>query len=282
MALQYKKNTDGFVELSDEGHPLVFDDQEDEPRNFPLDAIHLYSKVPTLQAEAKKYRESRDQLQSKLGMLGDDVDPEDLAVKLKVLGEYGDITPQKAKEAQELLNNLKDVDEKNAIQIEKVKAGVAESYESKIRDIDAQNQQRFSSYESDINRKDAAIRNLLIKGAFDRNEFIKERTVLTPDIAYDSFGKFFTVEEGDEGLSVHAVDRSGEKIFSKAKPGEYAAPDEAIELIISDYPQKDNIIRTTSGGSNAGGNASGGHGNRQKMAELASMPAGERLKALRR
>ena len=282
MALQYKKNKDGFIELSEEGHPLVFDDQDEEPTDFPLDAIHLYSKVPTLQAEAKRYRESRDKLQGKLGMLGEDVDLEDLSAKLKLLQDYGDITPKKAKEAQELLNNLKDVDEKNVVEIEKVKAGVAESYESKIRDIDAQYEQKISSYTNNINRKDGAIRNLLIKGAFDRNEFIKERTVLTPDIAYDSFGKFFVVEEGDEGLSVHAVDRSGEKIFSKAKPGEYAAPDEAIELIINDYPQKDNIIRTTSGGSNAGGNASGGHGNRQKMAELASMPAGERLKALRR
>jgi len=163
-----------------------------------------------------------------------------------------------------------------------VKAGVAESYEGKIKDIDTQHQHQISSLETNIQRKDGAIRNLIIKGAFDRNEFIKDRTVLTPDIAYDSFGKYFVVEDGENGISVYAVDRSGEKIFSKAKPGEYASPDEAIELIINDYPQKDNIMRTTSGGSNSGGNASGGSAKRQRMAELTSMPAGERLKALRR
>ena len=281
MALQYKKNKDGYIEMSEEGHPIVFDDQDEEEKAFALDAIHLYSKVPALQAEAKKYREEKDKLSKKLGMFGEDVEPEDIANRLKTLEEFGNITPKEAREAKEMLKNLKDVDEDNKVQIEKVKAGVAESYESKIRDIDAQYQQKLGSYEDNIRRKDSAIRNLIIKGAFDRNEFIKERTVLTPDIAYDSFGKFFVVEDTDKGLSVYAVDRSGEKIFSKAKPGEYAQPDEAIELIINDYPSKDNILRTSTGGSNAGGNSSGG-GNRQRMAELAQMPAGERLKQLRR
>jgi len=282
MALQYRVAGDGkSVELSEDGHPLVFDDQDEDEKVFPLDAIHLYSKVPTLQAEAKKYRESKEQLQTKLGALGD-IDPIEFGDKIKLLEEYGDITPKEAKEAKELLKNLEDVDSKNAIQIDKVKAGVADSYESKIRDIDAKFNQKISALENNIQRKDGAIRNLIIKGAFDRNEFIKDRTVLTPDIAYDSFGKFFVVEDGEQGVSVYAVDRSGEKIFSKAKPGEYASPDEAIELIINDYPQKDNIMRTTSGGSSSSGNVGGNQGKRQKMAELSQMPAGERLKALRR
>jgi hypothetical protein len=281
MALQYKMAEDNVMELSGDGHPLVFDDQDENEKAFPLDAIHLYSKVPTLQAEAKKYRESKEKLQETLGLFGD-ASPEDISVKLKTLEDFGGITPKEAKEAKDLIKNLKDVDSENAVQIEKVKAGVAESYESKIRDIDAQYAQKFASQDITIQRKDGAIRNLIIKGAFDRNAFIKERTVLTPDIAYDSFGKFFIVEDGDDGVSVYAVDRSGEKIFSKAKPGEYAAPDEAIELIINDYPQKDNIMRTLSGGSNAGGNSTGTRGDRQKMLELSKMPAGARLKELRR
>jgi hypothetical protein len=119
----------------------------------------------------------------------------------------------------------------------------------------------------------------LIKEAIEEEA---EQIAEVQSIPVDEVGKFFIVEEGEGGLSVHAVDRTGEKIFSRAKPGEYAEPDEAIELIINDYPHKYNILRTMTGGSSSGGNTSTSAGKRSKTMELANLPAGERLKALRR
>lgn len=281
MALQYKKTDSGKIDVDGNGNPLVFDDEEEEEKTFGLDAIHLYSKIPTLQAEAKTYREERDKLHQRMAPFGE-AKPEDILAKIRRLDAFGDISPEKAKEALELVDNLKDVDEQNAVKIEKVKAGVADSYESRIRDIDTAHAKRVGEMEQAMQRKDYAIRNLVIKGAFDRSEFIRDATVLTPDIAYDSFGRYFVVEEGDDGLQVYALDRAGEKIFSKAKPGEYAEPEEAIELLINSYPQRDSILRSTGGGSGAGGNANQRASKRAKMAELASLPAVERLKALHR
>ena len=95
MALQYKLK-DGHIETSEDGHPLVFDDQDEDQKEFALDAIHLYSKVPTLQGESKKYREANEQLKSKLSMFGE-VEPEEIAEKLQTLEEFGEITPKEAK-----------------------------------------------------------------------------------------------------------------------------------------------------------------------------------------
>ena len=277
MALAYKLLDDGVgIQLDEEGRPVVIDDEDE--KEFGLDAIHLYSKIPALQAEAKTYREEKQALQKKLEPFGD-VDIQEAVDRLRA---FEGIDPEAARTALETVQNLEALDKEKNIEIERVKAGVAESYKSKIKDIDAAHAQKVEVMQTSLQQKDQVIRNLLIRGAFDRSEFIKEQTVLTPDIAYDSFGKYFQVEEDGTEVKVFALDRSGEKIFSKANPGEYASPEEAIELIINEYPQKDSILRTSSGGSGAGGNTSVTSTKRAKLKALAAMPPAERLNALRR
>jgi hypothetical protein len=279
MALAYKYLDGGSgIAVDANSNPIVFDDENEDEKEFGLDAIHLYSKIPALQAEAKKYREERQVLQTKLEPFGEE-DPVEL---LKRLQAFGDLDPEKAKKAVSVVSNLDDLDKDKNIEIERVKAGVAESYKSKIKDIDIVNEQKISGFQNSLTQKDQVIRNLLIRGAFDRSEFIKDQTVLTSDIAYDSFGRFFQVEEDGANVQVFALDRAGEKIFSKASPGEYASPEEAIELIINGYPQKDSILRSHSGGSGAGGNKDVGGSKKAKLRALAAMGPAERLNALRR
>jgi len=277
MALAYKYLEDNVgIAVDDNNNPIVFDDEDE--KEFGLDAIHLYSKIPALQAEAKKYREERQILQTKLEPFGE-ADPVELLERLQA---FGDLDPEKAKKAINVVANLDDLDKDKNIEIDRVKAGVAESYKSKIKDIDTVYEQKVSGFQNSLTQKDQVIRNLLIRGAFDRSEFIKDQTVLTPDIAYDSFGRFFQVEEDGTNVKVFALDRSSEKIFSKANPGEYASPEEAIELIINEYPQKDSILRSHSGGSGAGGNKDVGSTKKAKLRALAAMGPAERLNALRR
>ena len=43
MALQYRLQQDSKnIELDDNGHPLVYDDQDEDEKAFGLDALHLY------------------------------------------------------------------------------------------------------------------------------------------------------------------------------------------------------------------------------------------------
>jgi len=279
MALSYKLTTDGSaIQMSEDGHPIVVDDTND--KEFPIKATELLSKIPALQLEAKTHREEKQALQKKVEAFGNHK-PEEI---LERLAAFGDIDPEKAKEALVTVSNLGELDKEKNIEIEKVKAGVADGYKEKIRTIDAGYTQKITAFQDSLAQKDHVIRNLLIKGAFDRSEFIKEQTVLTPDIAYDSFGKYFRIEEdgGDSGVKVFAMYRNGDKIISKANPTEYASPEEAIELIINEYPQKDHILRTNSGGSGASGNVSQSSSKRAKLEALKAMNPAERLNALRR
>ena len=277
MALAYKLLEDNSgLAMDANSNPIVIDDEKN--KEFGLDAISLYTKIPGLQAEAKKYREERDSFKVKAEALGD-VDPHELIARLN---EFGELDPKAAKEALATVANLGQLDKEKNIEIEKVKAGVAESYNSKIRELDAQHAKRLQALEGDVSSKDAAIRHLLIRGAFDRSEFIKDQTVLPSEIAYNTFGKHFKIDAEQGELKVFALGHDGEKIFSMAKPGEYASPEEAIELLINQYPQKDSILRANNGGSGAGGNTNVGSSERAKQAALKAMNPTERLNALRR
>ena len=55
------------------------------------------------------------------------------------------------------------------------------------------------------------------------------------------FGQSFKVEDG----KVVAYDGSGNKIYSRSKPGELAAFDEALEFLVEQYPQKDHILKAS-------------------------------------
>lgn len=277
MAIVYQLLEDGSgVKIDANGHPLVFDDEKE--KEFGLDAISLYSKIPALQAEAKKYREGFANLE-----------PKEVQEKLSAFNEvaerlraFGDLDPEKAREAIETVTNLGQLDKDRNIEIDKIKAESAKAWQSKIKDIDESYARKVGALEESIYNKDSAIRDLLIRGAFDRSGFIKDQTVLPSDIAYNTFGKHFKIEEDAGRLKVFALDAKGDKIFSLSKPGDPASPEEAIEHLINEYPQKDNILRTSAGGSGSGGNVSTSGSDRAKKEALRSMNPSARLAELRK
>ncbi|MNJ71514.1 hypothetical protein D3C77_680660 [compost metagenome] len=61
------------------------------------------------------------------------------------------------------------------------------------------------------------------------------------------FGNSLKVEEG----KVVGYDGNGQKLFSRARPGELASADEAIELLVDAYPHKAHILKSS--GANGGG-----------------------------
>ena len=101
---------------------------------------------------------------------------------------------------------------------------------------------------------------MAVKSLFDGSNFLREKTVLPPDLAFSSFGQNFTVEEAGDGYKISAA-INGQPILSRAKPGELATPEEALEAIIEAYPLKDRILKAPGGGSGAqGGNNSNSYG----------------------
>ena len=275
MALSYKLLAEGKgIQADEDGNPLVIDDANE--KEFAIHAIDLYTKIPALQTEARVAREEKQAIQIKFEPFGEQA-PKDI---LSILESFKGIEPQEARDAISTVANLGELDKEKNIEIKQIKEGVADGYKSKMVDIDKAHSQKVEVLQDAIQQKDNVIRDLLIRGAFDRSEFIKERTFLTPDIAYDSFGKYFRVEENGSQVKVVPVNRAGDPVFSKANPGDHASPEEAIEMIINEYHNKDSILLTNSGGSGAGGNKSVGSRKKAELAAIKELPPSERLNRL--
>ena len=84
----------------------------------------------------------------------------------------------------------------------------------------------------------------------------------------NTFGKAFKVEDG----KVVAYGDDGSKIYSRARPGELADFDEALETLVERYPHRENILKS-SGANGGGAPNNGGKGGGQKTLPRAAFDA---------
>lgn len=100
-----------------------------------------------------------------------------------------------------------------------------------------------------------------IGGSFSRSKYIADKLAVPVDMVQATFGQNLKVEEG----KVVAYDSQGQKIFSRSRPGELADFDEAIETLVSQYPHRDHILKSSNanggGAPNSGGNPNAPKGN---------------------
>lgn len=214
------------LKLDENGHVVVQNGCPvyvyEDGKEVAFDVAQAVSKITALNAEAKKHREEKESVEA----------------RLKAFEGIDD--PTSAKKALETVKHLDDRKLIDAGEVEKVKAEMAKGYEEKL---------------AEANRHTEKLQNQLyqevIGGAFARSKIISEKTILPTDVAQAYFGKHFSYEEG----KVVAKDNAGNPIFSRAKPGELADFDEAMETLINAYPNRDGILRP-SGSSGSGAQVS--------------------------
>ena len=143
---------------------------------------------------------------------------------------------------------VQNFDDKDFIAANKVKditdkaiANMETSYKKRIED----QQTLFANKEADYLKKydqmDAMGRKLLIESEFKSSEFLKEQIPNVPwDFFYNTYEKSFSVEHDSNGkATVKAQRPDGTDVISLSKPGQFADPQEAIEILINEHPQKD-------------------------------------------
>jgi hypothetical protein len=159
------------------------------------------------------------------------------ADRKKALEAFGDIDPVAAREA---LTTVKGLSTDHKVQIDNLKSEMNTAWQVK-----------FDAELSKAKALSDDLFNARVTTKFATSEVVK-KTVLTPDIAAKVFGGNFNVDGT-------AKDAAGNVIYSKEKPGEPASFDEALSVIIDNYPNKNAILR----GSGTGGSGShqGGAGN---------------------
>lgn len=219
------------LKLDDQGHVVVSDGKpvyvHDDGKEVAFDAAGTVATISRLNGEAKAHRERAEAAEGRLkGFEG----IEDPAAALKAL------------------NTLKNLDDKRLVdagEVEKVKAEAIKAIE-----------ERYAPVVKEAETLKAQLNTHLIGGAFASSKFIAEHFAAEGpagvEIARALFGNSLKVEDG----KVVGYDSQGNKLYSRARPGELASADEAIELLVDSYPHKAHILKGS--GANGGGAGHGG------------------------
>ena len=149
--------------------------------------------------------------------------------------KFEGLDPEKAFEA---LNTISNLDQKKLIdagEVDKVKQEVQKAMQTKVDEL----QKTIAEKENLIKEKDQTLERELIGGRFTGSKYIKDKLDIPHDLVYARFGKNFKVEEG----KVIGYDNNGNQIYSKEKPGELADTDEALSILVEQYPYKDSILK---------------------------------------
>jgi len=220
--MKLKLDSNGAVVLQD-GAPVYV---KEDGTEIAFDGAKAFAKIGQLTGENTAYRKRFEDAESKLK------------------GFEGIADPAKALEALQLVANLDAKKLVDAGEIEKVKAEIGKAFQVQLDEA-----------KGNASKLEQQLYAEMIGGSFARSKFVGEKMAIPPDLVQAYFGKAFSIEEG----RVVAKDANGNKLYSAASPGDLAGFDEALEMLVSQYPGKDHILKGT-GASGAGsqGSANGG------------------------
>ena len=220
--MKLKLDENGNAVLQD-GKPVYV---HDDGKEVAFDAPGTVATITRLNSEAKGHRERADNAEK--------------AVK----AFEGIDDPAAAKKALATVANLDAKTLVDAGEIEKVKAEISKAFQLQLDEVTGKAQ----TFEQQLYAEK-------IGGSFSRSKFIADKLAVPADMVQATFGQNLKVEDG----KVVAYDAQGQKIFSRARPGELADFDEAIETLVSQYPHRDHILKSS--GANGGGAQNGGGNN---------------------
>lgn len=256
MALKYKiitvdeeKGIKAIV-INDKGFPVI---EDDEGKEFGLDALGLYTQVPELREEAKKHR----------------LKANDLAKQVKLLADAGvdlEALPDWVEDATKALDTIKNLDDKKLVdanKVEIIKTQAQENLKKQLSSLEKSKNEQINSLEEALKGARTDIHQLMVNDRFNSSEFVKEKMAITPKMAQRYFGGQFKVEDGDNGnRSVIAYYPNGEPVYSMEKAGAPAEFDEALQLLVDNDPDRDRFLKglAAAGGGAQGGDKGGGGG----------------------
>ena len=220
--MKLKLDENGNAVLQD-GKPVYV---HEDGKEVAFDAPGTVATITRLNSEAKGHRERAETAEK--------------AVK----AFEGIDDPAAAKKALATVANLDAKTLVDAGEIEKVKAEISKAFQLQLDEVTGKAQ----TFEQQLYAEK-------IGGSFSRSKFIADKLAVPADMVQATFGQNLKVEDG----KVVAYDAQGQKIFSRARPGELADFDEAIETLVSQYPHRDHILKSS--GANGGGAQNGGGNN---------------------
>lgn len=217
------------LKLDDQGHAVLQDGKpvyvHDDGREIPFDAAGTVATITRLNGEAKTHRERAETAEK----------------SLKGFEGIGD--GPAARKALDLVAKLDQKKLVDAGEIDTVRNEISKAFQSQLDEVTT----KAAAFEKQLYDEK-------IGGAFARSKLIGEKLAIPADMVQARFGQAFKVEDG----KTVAYDQHGNKIYSRARPGEIADFDEAMETLVEQYPYRDQILKSS--GANGGGAPAGGGG----------------------
>lgn len=244
--MKLKIDANGNVVLVD-GKPVYI---HDDGKEVAFDAPAAVSKITALNAESKGHREAKEVAEAKLKAFDGIEDGE---------------------AARKALETIKNIDEGKLIaagKVEEIKAAAKRSAEEQVAAASKAHAEELAKTTGELEKRTAELNAHMIGGSFARTKLITDekhpfKLVIPADLAEAYFGKNFRVEEG----RLVGYDNAGNKIFSRSRPGDLADFDEALEALVNQYPNKDQIMKG-SGASGGGAGGGSGGGSAKKFADM--------------
>ncbi|MGH8388170.1 MAG: DUF6651 domain-containing protein [Pseudomonas sp.] len=218
------------LKLDENGHVVVQEGKpvyvHDDGKEVAFDASSTVSTITRLNAEAKSHRERAE------------------AAEKSLKGFDGIADPAAARNALDVVSKLDQKKLVDAGEIDTVRNEISKAFQTQLDEMTGKAQ----TFEQQLYAEK-------IGGSFARSKYIGEKLAVPADMVQATFGQNLKIEDG----KVVAYDAQGQKIFSRARPGELADFDEAIETLVSQYPHRDHILKSSN--ANGGGAPNGGGGN---------------------
>jgi hypothetical protein len=251
--MPFKYDADGHIvtqEVNGQKLPVFI---HADGKEAPFDGDGTVTTIGRLNAEAKGHREAKEAAEA----------------ALKPFKDAGLTDAAAAAKALVTVKNLDDKKLVDAGEVEKIKAEAIKAVEEKYAPVVKERDELQASLVSEK-----------VGGNFARSKFIAEKMAIPADLVQARFGDAFKVEGGN----VVAYDKGGNKIFSRSNPGELAGFDEALGVLVEQYPYRDQILKGSgqSGGGAGGGSGGGGGGKRTiSRAQLADMSPAQQAETAR-
>lgn len=217
--MKLKLDESGNAVLQD-GKPVYV---HEDGKEVAFDAAGTVATITRLNAEAKSHREGKE------------------AAEKLLKGFEGIEDGAAARKALEIVANLDAKKLVDAGEIERVKGEISKAFQGQLDEANT----RAQSLEQQLYGEK-------IGGSFARSKMIAERLAVPADMVQATFGSRFKIEDGQ----VVAYDANNSKIYSRARPGELAGFDEALEVLVEAYPHKEHILKSS--GASGGGAPNGG------------------------
>jgi hypothetical protein len=210
--MKLKLDANGNVVMQD-GKPVYVMDGGQE---VAFDAPATVATISRLNAEAKGHRERAEKAEVTLKNFAGIEDPD---------------------AARQALQTIKNFDQKKLVDAGKVE----EVRQEAVKAADA----KYAPIAERAKALEQKMRQLQIGGSFARSEFVKNKLLIPSDLVEARFGSSFSLEGDDK---IVAKDRNGNIIYSPARPGEPADFEEALAILVDQYPQKASILKGDTGG----------------------------------